>query len=73
MSNLQDIRVYPGHHIVGEVKDGHIHVHDIVHNGVSEKYPTGCTPELHPIPVSKIEDVRKMSGIYEPITSEVKH
>jgi hypothetical protein len=69
MDGVQKIQVKPGHHIMGEVKDGMVHVHDIVHGDHSELGITGEKPNLSPIPVGKIEAIRKSHGIMEPISS----
>lgn len=49
------IHLKGNHYIVGKVRDGHVHVEDIVHDGHSERAMTGKRPDLTPIPVSKLE------------------
>ena len=60
---LREILVMPGHLIIGQIKDGYIQVADIVHDGVSEVSLTGQRPALTPIPVEKIEAIRKQNGL----------
>ncbi len=64
---LREILVMPGHLIIGQIKDGYIHVADIVHDGISEAALTGQRPDLTPIPVEKIEAIRKQNGLSDPI------
>ena len=64
---LREILVKPRHLIIGHVKDGYIHVANIVHDGISEVALTGQRPDLMPIPVEEIEAIRKQNGLPDPI------
>jgi hypothetical protein len=66
----REIVVKPGHVIVGEVRDGFVHVTDIIHDGVSEVSLTGNKPDLTPIPVARIEKIRRDHGLLEPIVDD---
>lgn len=52
---MHKIHLTDDHHIVGEIKEGMVQVHDIVHGGVSELELTGDPPQLEPIPLSDLK------------------
>jgi hypothetical protein len=60
MSNENErlYRIYlePCHYILGEIIDGAVHVHDIVHRGQSEVAMTGERPRLTPIPLEEMRE-----------------
>lgn len=66
----QEIVVAPGHVIIGHVRDGLVHVEDIIHGDVSEVSITGSRPDLKPIPVGRIEEIRRKHGLHDPIIAK---
>jgi hypothetical protein len=69
---MREILVKPGHVIIGQIEDGHIHVADIIHGGISEVSLTGQKPGLHPIPVGEIEAIRKKHGLNKLLEPDPK-
>lgn len=45
------------HYILGHVRDGHVDVEDIVHEGLSSRDLTGHKPDLTPIPLHELREV----------------
>jgi len=63
MDNLQRITMNPTHYIIGEIKEGFVHVYDVVDHEQSLRAIIDEAPSFEPIPLSTLVE---LGGTIEP-------